>query len=114
MRRILAPRTFLLGLTAAALLLFTACGQNEGGRCQVNSDCASGLTCVGGTSGNGQCKYPSAVTNDAALTSDQAEDTTGSLTSEAGPEDVVTPQIDAESVDTAAVDSGSLDSTGLD
>ena len=111
MQRILGLPTCLLGLTAA-LLLFAACGQNEGGRCQVASDCGSGLTCVDGTSGNGQCKYPSTGTNDAA--SDQAEDTTGSLTSEAGAEAVMTSQIDAESVDAGVVDSDSLDSTGLD
>lgn len=100
----------------AALLLFAACGQNEGGRCQVNSDCASGLTCSD-NSGNGVCRNPNVVvTNDAALNSDVAEDQSASISVEVGPEAAAMPEIDADSVDSGSVDSssGSLDSTGLD
>ena len=113
MRRTLVLRTCLVGLVAS-FFLFAACGQNEGGRCQVDSDCGSGLTCKDGTSGNGTCRHPGSVTTDAALTSDLADDVALPLASEAGVEALVTRAIDAESLDTAAVDSGSLDSTGLD
>ena len=96
----------------ASFLLFAGCGQNEGGRCQVNSDCRSGLTCKDGTSGNGTCRYPASVTNDAAWTSDLADDVPVSLGPEVGSDVVVTTQSDADTPDTAAVtpDTGAVDS----
>ena len=120
MQRILGLPTRLFGLTAA-LLLFTACGQNEGGRCQVNSDCASGLICSD-TSGNGTCRNPSLVgTNDAALKSDVAQDDVASPTedapspsSEVGAEAMAMPGLDAESVDAGTADSAGLDSAEID
>ena len=63
MPRILGPFACL-----TALFLFVpACGQNEGGRCQVNSDCGSGLTCKDPDKGDGTCQ-PSTIqtTSDAA------------------------------------------------
>jgi hypothetical protein len=41
----------------SALLLFlaTSCGEGFGDRCQVNSDCESGLSCCNVSQGNGQC-----------------------------------------------------------
>ena len=112
MRRILTP--CLLGLLAA-LVLFASCGQNEGGRCQINSDCASGLKCDS-TTGNGKCVSSSAVlpTNDAAPKNDSAPDEPGPSSSDVGFEADPNSDIDAVSVDPGAVDSGSLDATGLD
>ena len=110
MRCILGLRSCLLGLTAV-FLVFAACGQNEGGRCQINSDCGSGLTCQNGSSGNGQCVSSSTVVTN----NDAASD----MSVAAGPE----VGIDAESLDSEAatfdanpgtVDSDSLDSTALD
>jgi len=120
MQRIFGLPFCLLGLLAA-LVSFAGCGQNEGGRCQVDSDCGSGLTCKDGPSGNGTCRNPSSVTNDAALTSDLADDVPLSPGPEVGVDAVVSPESDAETLDIAAVtldagavDSGSLDSRGLD
>jgi hypothetical protein len=105
MRFIFAPRTCLAGLTAI-LLLFAACGQNEGGRCQINSDCASGLTCRSDTSGNGVCSNPNAaaVVVDAAFQSDLPKDETLPFNSDVGAEALPAPEMDAESVDTGAID----------
>ena len=42
---------------AGSLLLFVGCSQGEGDRCQINSDCASGLFCEPtGSPGNGICQ----------------------------------------------------------
>lgn len=58
MRRILRTGICIFGLAAA----FGACSQSEGGRCQVNSDCASGLECRSASDiGNGRCERPGAV-----------------------------------------------------
>lgn len=48
------------GLPGLALLGFFAlgCGQSEGGRCQVDSDCKSGLECTQRETGNGVCRQP--------------------------------------------------------
>ena len=110
MRWLFGSRTCLLGLTAA-LFLFVACGQNEGGRCQVNSDCASGLTCNNGLSGNGQCVSSSTVVanNDAALKSDLANDETAPATSDVGTEAAVMSTPGAEPVDADSLDTGSVD-----
>ena len=132
MRWTLGSRTCLIGLTA---FFFTACGQNEGGRCQINSDCGSGLECRNGLTGNGTCQYPAtATTGDAALTGDIGADMPLASGSEVGAEAVVTPAIDgteiektgsdagavldgtesnATAIDAGAVDSDSFDSTFL-
>ena len=114
MRCTLAPRTCLLGLTAV-LLLFAACGQNEGGRCQVTSDCASGLICSGGLTGNGTCGPQGVVVtqNDAAPAKDAAEDQPVMSGPEVDIDAVVTastPDSGAVTLDTGAVDTGGLDS----
>jgi hypothetical protein len=110
MRCILGLRTCLLGLTAA-FFLFAACGQSEGGRCQINSDCASGLICTNGSSGNGTCGPSITVVSN--------NDASPDLSVVSGPE----VGIDAESFDTesvsvdasaSAVDSDSIDAQGLD
>jgi hypothetical protein len=114
MRRIPGITFCLLGLTAA-LVLFAACGQNEGGRCQIDSDCGSGLSCIDGATGNGTCKYPIAQgTADAALKSDSAVDVPVQVTSEAGTEATPAPELDADILDAGAVDSDSVDLTAID
>jgi len=55
MRRILASAAFFVGSTIV-LLFANGCGQDEGGRCQIDSDCASGLTCDNRETGNGVCR----------------------------------------------------------
>lgn len=66
MHRMLALRSCLLGL-AGFLLGAPGCGQDEGGRCQVNSDCANGLVCrEASTTGNGICGLPGTGSTDAA------------------------------------------------
>ena len=88
MRRIFGSPTFLLG-PAIALFLASGCSRGEGERCQVNSDCASGLTCPAGSTGNGICKPANGSTlgTDAAAADDTAPIS--------GPE--VEPTVDAES-----------------
>ena len=114
MQRIPGITFRLLGLTAV-LLVFAACGQNEGGRCQIDSDCASGLTCSDGQTGNGTCKNPIVQgTADAALRSDLALDVPVQVTSEAGTEAVPVPELDADALEIGAVDSDSVDSTAID
>jgi hypothetical protein len=120
MRRTPGTTFCLLGLTAS-LVLFAACGQNEGGRCQIASDCASGLQCNNGATGNGTCGPQNVVVTqndaalkDAALKNDVAEDVAVPLTSEVGSEAGVTPEVDGEGIDAGSVDSDSLDSTSID
>jgi len=82
MPRLFAFRSCLPGLVLS-LLFAGGCGEDEGGRCQISSDCASGLTCFGGETGNGVCRANTpAGTNDAAAPTDVAPD----LMSSAGPE----------------------------
>jgi hypothetical protein len=105
MRRISEIAFCLLGLTAV-LLFFVACGQNEGGRCQIDSDCASGLKCTNGTTGNGTCgpQITVAPTSDAAPAKDLAEDLPVVSGPEVGIDTVAMPEIDAETIDTGSVD----------
>lgn len=72
MHRTFAPSSWLLGL-AVVLWLAPGCGQDEGGRCQVDSDCASGLECSDNT-GNGVCRKPGATGNVDAAVPDAAPD----------------------------------------
>jgi len=108
MRCILGLRTCLLGLTAI-LLLFPACGQNEGGRCQIDSDCASGLKCRD-TSGNGVCENPASVGTTAA-----APDASVASGPEVGT-DIESHDSEAISFDASigGLDLGSTDAEGLD
>jgi len=118
------------GLFGLSLLLVCAggCGQNEGGRCQVNSDCASGLVCDMGTTGNGRCVGTLSTVTDAAA---DLPATTGSdlapaadvptVGSEAGPETSVIDgaqgdlaesgmgEVDASERDAAELDTGKVD-----
>ena len=121
MSRLVALHPALLGL-ALALLLAGGCGQNEGGRCQISSDCASGLVCSD-SSGNGVCRPSGAVTSggsDAGSAKDEAQDQAPFAGPEAGPEvgpDVVEPievepapaPLDAERVDSDGVDATEID-----
>jgi hypothetical protein len=106
MRRIFGLPTCLVGLTAG-FLLFVSCGQNAGGRCQINSDCGSGLQCIAGESGNGTCQPQIVVVtqNDAAATNDVAEAGVAMPpAAEVGSEAEPTPALDADAIDTGAVD----------
>jgi hypothetical protein len=113
MHRTWLPTTLL----GAALLL--GCGQNEGGRCQIPSDCASGLHCSD-LSGNGRCipnvsvgdAPPAADTNavpdTAPMTPADGGDVFTSLPDTApdtavADTEAVTP-VDAESVDGGGID----------
>jgi hypothetical protein len=107
----IVPRSCLPGL-ALSLLFAGGCGQNEGGRCQINSDCASGLVCSD-NSGNGRCVPTLGTTGgaDAAIANDAPEDLVSVAGPEAGPLEVepvevepVAPSVDAESVESGAVD----------
>ncbi len=97
MRPILGQPVFLLA-SALALFLASGCGEDVGGRCQINSDCASGLKCVNGSTGNGTC---------------QPNDVSGSTSGDASPDAAlangpeVEPQVDAESAPdlSSAIDS---------
>jgi hypothetical protein len=109
MRRIFGSPAFLLG-PAIVLLAVSGCGASEGSRCQINSDCASGLVCSEGTTGNGICKPSNGVApTDAAAKLDANLST--------GPE--VEPAVDVQSavevetaVDTGAVDGAAASEVG--
>jgi hypothetical protein len=107
MRRILRTGTCLLGLSA----ILAACGQNEGGRCQVTSDCGSGLVCRDSPI-NGICR-PSGYqsTPDAAPN----DDTSGSAPSgnlDLGPDTPSSSAVDLASL--TSIDSESVDVSGID
>jgi hypothetical protein len=96
--------------SAIALLFAGGCGQSEGERCQVNSDCASGLTCFEGSTGNGLCKSGSGTTlNDAAAGVDAPVSSGPETQAEIDAE----PSVDVEPVSgldaTASVDTGAID-----
>jgi len=114
MRRILGLSGCLCA-SAIALLLASGCGQTEGERCQINSDCADGLTCQGEgiSQGNGVCKPANAVTSS---TKDAAADATE-------PSTPVEPQVDAATADapfapvpdaSVALDTTTVDVTAID
>jgi hypothetical protein len=114
MRRILGLSGYLRA-SAIALLFASGCAQSEGERCQINSDCADGLTCQGEgfSQGNGVCKpASSAVTGTKDAADDEAPDTVpvepsidaGSVSA---PDVAVTP--DTTSVDVTSVDTGAID-----
>ena len=113
------PRLFAFGSCLPGLALFLlfagGCGEDEGGRCQISSDCASGLTCFGGgETGNGVCRSnASGSANDAAT----GHDATPDLMSTAGPEtepaeievepveaEPASTPLDAESIESGAID----------
>ena len=103
MRRILRTGICLLGLSA----ILAACGQNEGGRCQVSSDCGSGLECKP-VNGNGICsRIGDNSTPDAATGASSDAPSSSSL--DLGPD---VPSSSA--VDLASVDSENVDSSGID
>ncbi len=112
MRRILGFSGCLCA-SAIALLLAGGCGQSEGERCQIDSDCADGLICggEGKSQGNGVCKSGSSDTSGGR---DAAADV-----SAAQPDVFVEPDPDADSAadasSTPAPDAGAaLDTTAVD
>ena len=117
MHRTFASSSWLLGL-AAVLWLAPGCGQNEGDRCQVSSDCASGLVCLGGETGNGVCHKPGGTGNTDAAVPDAAPDLPVS-----GPEteppildlaaertDLAAPAVDTQPAVDAGIDASVVDS----
>ena len=105
MRRILRTGICLLGLSA----ILAACGQNEGGRCQVDSDCGSGLVCNSPVNGNGICKRNVDTPGPDAATNDDTSSDAPSISLDLGPD---APSSSA--VDLASVDNGSVDVSGID
>jgi hypothetical protein len=105
MRLLLGSRALLLG-PAIALILANGCGASEGSRCQIDSDCASGLVCSEGSTGNGVCRT-SHATGTAPADAGARPDANLSTGPEVEP--VVEPTVDAASpVDLEpAVDAGS-------
>jgi hypothetical protein len=93
MRLFLGSRAFLLG-PAIALILANGCGASEGSRCQIDSDCASGLVCSEGSTGNGTCR-PSHATGTAPADAGARPDANLSTGPEVEP--VVEPAVDAAS-----------------
>ncbi len=125
-QRLIRSRFCLLGLLALGSFA-AGCSQGEGGRCQIDSDCASGLVCKneGGsnsaTFGNGVCvPYGSLIGtgNDASTDSTSTVDASNSLDSEgtavedggvdSGADMTTTTPVDAAA---AAVDSAQSDAT---
>jgi hypothetical protein len=108
----------VVGLCGLSLLLLLGggCGQDKGERCQVTSDCSSGLECVGGPTGNGTCQLPgTTMQNDAAVARDASSDDASAsgpelspVTPEVGPE--ATPvdgsEPDADESEAGAIDTG--------
>jgi len=105
MRRILRTGICLLGLSA----ILAACGQNEGGRCQVDSDCGSGLSCNNPVYGNGICRPTGYQSTSDAATNDDTSSSAPSSSLDLGSD---TPASSA--VDLASVDSESVDVSGID
>jgi predicted small lipoprotein YifL len=103
MRRILRTGICLLGLSAT----LAACGQNEGGRCQVTSDCGSGLVCKDFANGNGRCRSDTWMP-DAATNADTSSDAPSSSL------DLGLDTPSSSVVDLASVDSESVDASGID
>jgi hypothetical protein len=108
MRRILRTGICLLGLAAIP----AACGQNEGGRCQINSDCASGLVCKDFAYGNGKCgPVGDNSVADAAAGDDTSSDEASSNL-DLGPDAPSSSAVDLASL--ASMDSESVDAGGID
>lgn len=118
--------------SAIALLFATGCSRSAGERCQVNSDCASGLVCsIENSTGNGICKSTTGSTfTDAALGSDaplssgpevqvevdaqpDAEQSPADAQASVDAEAVKTPdatvRLDGTAVDTISVDTVTID-----
>lgn len=113
---------------AMAMLVLGGCSGSQGDRCQVNSDCGSGLTCQGElSSGNGTCQpagstgLADAATDAATATEPETESGIDSSIDAQGAsqgsldvaEDTATVALDATSVatviDGASVDTGAID-----
>ena len=115
MHRTFASSSWLLGL-AVVLWLAPGCGQDEGGRCQVDSDCASGLECSDNT-GNGVCRKPGATGRTDAAVPDAASDlpVSGPETEppilDLAPErtDLAAPAFDTQPAADAGIDAAAVD-----
>lgn len=100
----------LLGLAAVAMSAF-GCSQGQGDRCQVNSDCSSGLECKDVVNGNGTCQSStSSASQDAAADANTslATDTLVTSAEAGGSSEAGTSVAQPES------DAAGSNSTGLD
>jgi hypothetical protein len=123
MRRFFGSSSSWLGLLAC-LVFVVGCGQGEGERCQVDSDCRGGFVCRDGTTGNGRCRASDYTGPDAAVKTDAAKDLLSPLSPETELETGSEPGRDSSvgesavydaSVDTAADGPiGGVDSTLVD
>jgi len=125
MRRIGRTLGFPVCLCAAALALFAAsgCSQSEGERCQVNSDCASGLQCDS-KNGEGKCEPVNSTTslNDAAVDvpatgggdTGLSVDTQVSIDTEVVGGADARSSIDVSALDTLASGATAIDATTVD
>jgi hypothetical protein len=102
MRRFFASSFGWLGLAAG--LVFISCGQSEGERCQVDSDCKGGLKCDQGSTGNGRCRSKSYTGPDAALKQDASKDLLSPLSPETETDTGSEPGHDGSTDNGAAVD----------
>ena len=109
MRRIFGPRYYLLSL-ACFLFVAGSCGQGEGGRCQINSDCASGLICYNGTSGNGTCESVIQPVTDASIVPSQTEEAGTSSSLDTGSDVFVGTSVDSSAVDVFTADDAGAES----
>jgi hypothetical protein len=99
---------FVAGLPLASALLLFGCAQGEGDRCEVNSDCKSGLTCERPTLADGICRTPNRVVPivDASTSVDGAVTDAGAGLSDAQTTDVAT---DTASTQEAGADAATID-----
>jgi hypothetical protein len=129
-------RSLLCGLgILASFSLAAGCSQGEGERCQITSDCASGLVCdAAGSTGNGVCRKTTTTgKNDAATEPSPGQDASVSTPdtepspgedasmstpdTEPAPVDSLPAAIDTQAsavdaggaIDTGAIDTGAID-----
>ncbi len=68
----LLPTSLRCIVLSLALVSLAGCAKGDGGPCQVDGDCQSGLTCVLGSSPRGYCRTPrEAAMVDAGQSSDE-------------------------------------------
>ena len=109
-------RTALWGFGLLASVSFAAgCSQGEGGRCQITSDCASGLVCTGSNSqGNGTCSKVASTVNDAAVASAEDAPTSGAPDATAQAVDSEPEGIDAQPTVDAELATVDSEAAGID
>jgi hypothetical protein len=95
---------------AGSLVLFAGCSQGEGDRCQINSDCASGLFCAPtGSPGNGICQNSNPGTGGST-----GQDAAGPLVTPDASNDVPTVAADAADGESTLDAEAAADSSASD